>query len=232
MNYKIAIKSEYEKEADRYLYKRAWMQTYVWRRVLDTIAHMVSKTRPKLILNIGCGPGAIEMGIKEIVENASLWVAADVSQNMARLAARNSGVQGLVCDAEHLPFRDGVFDLIISSRMIKFVNLSNSFKEFRRVIREGCRLAVLFDSGDPVWVRLLERCGKFVDVGIWQRTLRSRDLELAGEQVGLRLERKLAITYLPLSLLGKVPRALVSLVSLIDRPRRGRLTLIIFRRIS
>jgi ubiquinone/menaquinone biosynthesis C-methylase UbiE len=81
----------------------------------------------------------------------SAWppVGLDLSPGMLTRAARRQARRGfaapLVCgDAQHLPFRDGVFASVVSTFAINAVpNFDNALLEMLRVLRAGGSLAFI-----------------------------------------------------------------------------------------
>jgi malonyl-CoA O-methyltransferase len=58
-----------------------------------------------------------------------------------------------VCsDAEHLPFKDGSFDLVVSASTFQWIDrLDLCFRECRRVMRAGGLFCVAFFGGNTLW---------------------------------------------------------------------------------
>jgi SAM-dependent methyltransferase len=104
------------------------------------------------------------------------FVSIDVSHEMVKVAAKCPKIHALVADGEHLPFRPGSFDVIIASRVIKFIDLNSFMKEIKDTLKIGGLVIALFDCGDAFWVKLLEGIGVPVDVGIYNKTLRTQQL--------------------------------------------------------
>lgn len=91
------------------------------------------------ILDLPCGTGRLS---RLLSENGHDVVAADVSPSMISIAKDKSGmsskVKFVVCEAEELPFRDSVFDCVVSLRFMGHLPPQIRLKvleELRRVTR-------------------------------------------------------------------------------------------------
>jgi ubiquinone/menaquinone biosynthesis C-methylase UbiE len=102
-------------------------------------------------LEIGAGTGYFTLNLLRagVVESA---VATDISQGMLdelSASARRLGldVGTACCEAERLPFPDESFDLVFGHAVLHHLpDLDAAFREFRRVLRPGGRLAF---CGEP-----------------------------------------------------------------------------------
>lgn len=97
----------------------------------------------KTLLNVGCGAGTTTTFI---VENYGCQVVAvDIKVNMVASAenwAQHKGitenVEFRVADAQHLPFEDNSFDILVCESVNVFVpDKANAFSEYKRVIKPG-----------------------------------------------------------------------------------------------
>ena len=127
-----------------------------WARVYDhdgnplialedpAVRDAVGDVRGLAVLDLGCGTG-----------RHALWLAGagaavtgvDFSERMIAEARRKPGaaaIRFLRCDLhERLPFRDGVFDLVVSGLVLEHIgDLDRFFGEARRVVRAGGRAVV------------------------------------------------------------------------------------------
>ena len=103
-------------------------------------------------IDVGCGTGFLtgfELPFYKLV------VAADISRNMLRVVKRRfrgeESLNLLVCDADFLPFRDGVADLIsVSSVLHHLPRPFRTLREFFRVLRRG---GFIFINREPSYQR-------------------------------------------------------------------------------
>ncbi|MBS7612399.1 class I SAM-dependent methyltransferase [Candidatus Bathyarchaeota archaeon] len=217
----------YDTEADVYVANRPWMLTWVFTRmtrILLTLLKSVLANGHARVLNVGCGPGQLERSLVLLhngsQSNNALFVSLDLSPNMARTTKFHTPyIEAVVADAESLPFRPSSFDAVISSRAIKFFRLHRFLDYVKGVLREGGLLLIIFDCGDAFWVKLLERVGMLIDVGIYSRTLDTKELVSLLDNSGFDVLTSYPVTSLPLSIFSYVPRSLYSLLRCIDVPR-------------
>ena len=94
---------------------------------------------PRLLLDVGCGPGNIALKIAQRCPGLSV-VGLDYSLNMvqeARRSAAEAGVESRTLfqqgSAAELPFADGTFDIVISNSVLH--HLADPLKVFREMLR-------------------------------------------------------------------------------------------------
>lgn len=103
------------------------------------------------MLEIGAGTGYFTLNLLRsgLVDEAT---ATDISPGMldalqSTAAELGLGVETLTCDAEHLPFADESFDLVLGHAVLHHVpNLPAAVRECARVLRPGGTLAFM---GEP-----------------------------------------------------------------------------------
>jgi SAM-dependent methyltransferase len=211
-SYKVEISKVYDREAHIYIDRRPWMDTYVLHRIISFVQSLVDDD--KIILNIGSGPGWLESSLVGVRD----FVSIDISVNMVKMVTKYSKSHVLCADGEHLPFRPGSFDIIIASRVIKFMDTESLIKEIKDALKNGGMLIAVFDCGDVFWVRLLERLGVLVDVGVHSKTLRTRQLLRMMKKNQLEFVKEFRITAMPLSLFTYIPSFMIRLVEKLDLP--------------
>ena len=84
-----------------------------------------------LHLDFGCGPGHV---IEWLSDLGLQSVGLDVSLQNLRNTARQTGALVVLGDAQRMPFRDGVFDLVTEGSVLHHV------KDWRSALREACRV--------------------------------------------------------------------------------------------
>jgi len=102
-------------------------------------------------LEIGAGTGYFTLNMLQdgVVREAT---ATDISPGMLDTLQANAArvgvpVQTIACDAEHLPFADASFDLVLGHAVLHHIpHLDRAFAEFRRVLRPGGRFVF---AGEP-----------------------------------------------------------------------------------
>lgn len=123
----------------------------VQKRVVDNLVKLVQSRcgfYPDSLLDVGSGTGSLLSRLHAVWPDASLW-GVDLAYNMCLRAAARLGDEGrcqvVNADAEHLPFRDASFDLVVSTSALQWVgSLSNALHEMRRVMKPGGELCIAF----------------------------------------------------------------------------------------
>jgi SAM-dependent methyltransferase len=110
------------------------------------------------VLEVGCGNGYIlsryaRQGAR--VWGVDLtWTAIDLSSK--RFALENSRGQLAQADAERLPFRDAVFDLVVSAGVLHHVpHIDAAIAEIRRVLKPGGVILLMLYHRNSLHYRLL-----------------------------------------------------------------------------
>ncbi len=93
------------------------------------------------VLEIGCGSG---MGLPYLRAHCRMTTGGDYTMGLLREARHHLPDANLVrMDAQHLPFRDHVFDAVLMLEMIYYVtDQEMAFAESRRVLKPGGELMV------------------------------------------------------------------------------------------
>ena len=108
------------------------------------------------ILDVGCGTGEILCSIRKLYPTASLH-GIDISQEMLKRAEgkKIKNLRLYLGDAEHLPFQNDKFDLLICTDSFHhYPNPENAVREFYKVLRNGGTL-LLADYWKPFPIRQL-----------------------------------------------------------------------------
>lgn len=124
-------------------------------RLLDTIAWHGGEQ----VLDVGCGRGLLLIGAAQRLKSGTavgvdIWSGIDLSDNRpeaTRENARRAGVAERVevkdADAQHLPFADGSFDVVISSLVLHNIpsreGRRQAVREIARVLKPGGQVAIL-----------------------------------------------------------------------------------------
>ena len=95
-----------------------------------------------MVLDVGCGTCVLE---ERFEMKGSHAVGIDITSGMIKLA-QQKGLRSLsmlgLADAEHLPFRQESFDVVLSCYVPKYCDTRRLVKELGRVLKPGGRLAV------------------------------------------------------------------------------------------
>ncbi|MGB5269504.1 MAG: class I SAM-dependent methyltransferase, partial [Eudoraea sp.] len=111
----------------------------------DLILNLVGDVADRRVLDIGCGDGVL---LVELGQRGANVVGLDASRAMLEAARKRASEQktdvalGLGL-AEHLPFADQSFDVVVAVTILCFVaEAEQTFTEIGRVLRPGGRLVI------------------------------------------------------------------------------------------
>jgi len=104
-------------------------------------------TKPESILEIASGKGYLTILLAKLVEKV---VSTDLDEGSLRYAAMNAAYENVLdkielyqCDANKLPFKDGAFDLVISS--FAFHHFKDPFDILLRMIKLAKKEIIITD---------------------------------------------------------------------------------------
>ncbi len=124
---------------DSVLDRMTLYQDGVWKRKMLDKLPLGEGAR---VLDVGCGTCVLE---ERFPMKGSQVVGIDITSGMTMLAQQKglSSVSMLgLADAEHLPFRDESFDLVLSCYVPKYCDTGRLVKELGRVLKSNGQLAV------------------------------------------------------------------------------------------
>lgn len=97
--------------------------------------------QPRAILEVSCGTGRLTKHLRENFPAATSLTATDISTDMLDLAQRQFGhlpIHFQTADAQHLPFGDESFDLVVNQYGLMFLpDIQSGFNEAYRVLQPG-----------------------------------------------------------------------------------------------
>ncbi len=147
---------------------------------------------PRRVLDVGAGTGALlaRLGVERpMARAAGLDIAPGMVQTARSRAPRAAHAAG---DAEALPLRSGLFDLVVSTSTLQWLpRLEPAFGEARRVLIPGGTLAIALFGGATLH-ELLDAWGAALPAGAPDLTHRfhgERDVAAALTASGLSLRR-------------------------------------------
>ena len=119
-----------------------WMTLYQDRTWKRKMLERLELRKGAMILDIGCGTCVLE---ERYPLGASQVVGIDITRGMIRLA-QQKGLMSVsmlgLADAEHLPFREESFDIVLSCYVPKYCETRKFVEESARVLKPGGRMAV------------------------------------------------------------------------------------------
>jgi demethylmenaquinone methyltransferase / 2-methoxy-6-polyprenyl-1,4-benzoquinol methylase len=130
---------------DRLGYVLSLGQDRRWRREL--VAHLADRPAAR-ILDVATGPGGIAAALRQAT--GAFVVGVDLTWPMLAMAARNLRRRGdkrvvlVQASADQLPFREGVFDAVSFSYLLRYVaDPAATVRELARPLRAGGAMASL-----------------------------------------------------------------------------------------
>lgn len=138
------IATAFHKNADTYD-----QHIVVQKRIVTQLAAAVALRHDQglaRILDVGTGTGALLEKLHSRYPLARL-TGIDVARNMCLLTRQKlaSACQVVNGTAECLPFKSGVFDVVVSASVLQWVrDLSAALNEMRRVVRPGGEIRIAF----------------------------------------------------------------------------------------
>lgn len=137
------VRNEYATE-QRFLRRRAAFATSTGPSAIDAVFDAVAESKPKRVLEVGCGPG--DMAERIARDLGAEVFALDQSERMVDLT-RARGLEAVVGDVQELPFEDESFDCTVAAWMLYHVaDLDRGVSELARVLRPGGRLVASTNS--------------------------------------------------------------------------------------
>jgi ubiquinone/menaquinone biosynthesis C-methylase UbiE len=131
---------------------RSVLRAHQWRTVENSAAYLLAHLRPGLrVLDVGCGPGSITLGIAERVapgevigvDGAPAAIAAAETGAAEVFGSSDRNVTFAVGDAYRLPYPDGSFDVVHAHQVLQHLaEPVAALAEWRRVCRPGGIVAV------------------------------------------------------------------------------------------
>ena len=138
--------SSADKRTERYVhgYAEWWRQWMLQRTAAHDLSFLVPHLRTGMdLVDCGCGPGSITLGLAEIVAPGRV-VGVDIEPrqlDFARALARERGVENARFEQAsiyELPYPDATFDVAVAHFVIEHVSEPlRALRELRRVLRVG-----------------------------------------------------------------------------------------------
>jgi ubiquinone/menaquinone biosynthesis C-methylase UbiE len=120
------------------------------RRVMKTAyTSLIGPSRGQRLLDVGCGTGR---GLADLGETGARLFGSDASVDMLTRAANACATcrpDLTAAYAQHLPFRDGSFDIVTSLNFLHLFSIDTQrqmVSEMKRVLKPGGRLVLEFDN--------------------------------------------------------------------------------------
>jgi ubiquinone/menaquinone biosynthesis C-methylase UbiE len=139
---------------------RARSPTY--RAMFRTLVELMAPGPDARILDVGCGSGALDRMLAQMVGASVRIVAADLNPfflGEARALAQKSGladrIEFVEASATQLPFEDASFDCAFSITVLEECDADLAIAELSRVVKPGGRVGIVVRAIDmPQWWNL------------------------------------------------------------------------------
>lgn len=162
------------------LYEQAAVvQQEIGERLFERLSYL--KMDPRWVLDLGCGTGLFSQRLKKTYPKATI-VGLDLAYAMLLEARKKQRLWSkwplLTADMAHLPFADGLFDLVFTNQVIHWSNdLPLVLQELNRVMRPGACL--MFSSLGPDTFRELRQA--WVEADQFVHTNQFKDMHELGD---------------------------------------------------
>ena len=111
------------------------------------------KSRNLLVLDAGCGPGTMSKIILDLTNNVKQIILLDPLKEMLNQSKHRLGDNRCTfvrAVFEHLPFKDGVFDAVVSAFALRDAfDLTAALAELNRVVKTSSGVVLILDLGKP-----------------------------------------------------------------------------------
>jgi SAM-dependent methyltransferase len=124
------------------LYRRSLKK----KLTLDTLLRRLPPVDGKLCLELGCGTGLTSYFLRQ---RGGTWVSCDFEWDHARSAKALVGERVLRTGETEVPFRDGVFDVLVAINFLEHIEDDERYvREMVRVLKPGGDLVFLAPKGE------------------------------------------------------------------------------------
>lgn len=183
------VQEEFDRQAERWFRRELSAEE---RKMLEQIAQLAQIRSTDRVLDVACGTGVVSFAL---ASQAREVVGIDISPGMlakARKIRHRRGIRNVhfvLGQAEHMPFADGEFDLVVCRLAIHhFPQPEKEIREMARVLKVGGRLVIsdTVSSEDEREARLHNALERLRDPS-HTRMLSQTELTQLIESVGLRV---------------------------------------------
>lgn len=130
--------------------------SYFYNELLEfpTTLKLLGNIRGKKVLDLGCGPG---INAKKMQKFGAKVKGIDLSNYLIDIAKKEaSNIEFLIGDVEKLPYKNGEFDIVVSSLVLGHIkDWKKTLSEVRRVLKRGG--IFVFSSYNPVTEKFVKR---------------------------------------------------------------------------
>jgi len=129
---------------------------HYYRKRVDFLTKLIRKGK---VLDVCSGTGRISEGL---IEKGFNVVSLDLSMNMLLIRKQVRGYQPVNGDSSEMPFKSGIFDLVISIASLHHIaekeKITSTLNEIKRLTKRGGYI-VLWDHNplNPYWKLIMKR---------------------------------------------------------------------------
>jgi len=127
------------------------------KEIKEDIVSEIKRKRPSSVLDLGCGYGFLISRLNEVCLDVRV-TGTDISRFQIK-NAKSREVQGslVVCCAEYMPFKDGLFDFVVCSEVIEHVvSPKAALSEMERMLRTGGYLCISTDNPISIYRKIVK----------------------------------------------------------------------------
>ena len=177
-------------------------QMFVWREGHDALLKPLDIQRGSRVLDYGCGPGFVSIGMGNLVGSKGRVYGVDLNQQFVRDATNRAietpHVSFHAIENGEIPLTDNVVNRALCKNVLEYVpSVSSTLNEIRRVLEPGGRVLVIDSDWRFVVVEPwgAQRTARFFDAASVAfktpeigRVLRSKLLNAGFESVEVRIQ--------------------------------------------
>ncbi len=136
---KRKVMQRYDVTAEMYDERYAWEQKAKYKKALENV-----NVDGATVLDVGCGSGLF---FSQVASQADMVVGVDVSRKLLLKAKEQTrafqNAFVLQADADHLPFRDKIFEAVFAFTVLQNMpKPAQTLEELKRVVKFGGRVVV------------------------------------------------------------------------------------------
>jgi SAM-dependent methyltransferase len=222
--------AEWAKHAEEWLcWARVPGHDSYWRFHRDAFLPMVP-TAPGRVLDLGCGEGRLSRDLRKAGYHVT---GVDASRVLVEAARDADGGDVVRCDAAHLPFREGGFDVVVAFMSLQDVDdLEAAIAEAVRVLPAGGHLCLAvvhpvnsagtFESEDPGSRFIIE--DSYMATWDYTNTIERDGIEMTFTSVHRPLGDYFALLARHRLVVDELREVIEDPASVTEAPRRGRWT--------
>lgn len=183
--------------------------TFAERRQNKGFLELTEAKPGQLILDIGAGTGKYEILYSKLMKKKGFVIALDFSDEMINQMKKNikkHGLQDFVLvvkgDAEHLPFKEEIFDEVLTLNTLQYIPNDKRFlREINRVLKPKGNAVI--DAISLTELRLGHNLAFFWDkvrmlfgkkpLGVYKQMYTTQGIKKKIQEAGLKVKRKIGV---------------------------------------